>query len=87
MSEDGIRSPGTGVIGGYEPTCGCWELNPGPRQKQLVLLTAGPSRQPFPFLFLNSLMQVGQVTLKHANVYVANNGIEILILLPVLLQR
>ena len=31
---------------GYEPPCGCWELNSGLLQEQLVLLTAEPSPQP-----------------------------------------
>ena len=35
-------SPGTGVTDSYEPSGG-WELNPGPLQKQLVLLTTEPS--------------------------------------------
>jgi hypothetical protein len=35
---------------GYELPCGCWELNSGPLEEQLVLLTAKPSLQhPPPF--------------------------------------
>ena len=34
--------PGTRVTDSYEPPCGCWELNPGPLQEQ-VLLTASPA--------------------------------------------
>lgn len=34
-----IWSPGTGVTDGSEPSCGCWEWNPG----HLVLLTPEPS--------------------------------------------
>lgn len=34
------RSPGTGVIGGHQPLCRFWELNPGPLQKQQELLQA-----------------------------------------------
>lgn len=37
-SEEGIRSPKTGVMDGCELPCGFWELNPGPLQDQLVLL-------------------------------------------------
>lgn len=37
--------PGTRVIDGCEPLCGCCELNPGPLQKQPVLLTVKPSPQ------------------------------------------
>jgi hypothetical protein len=33
-------------IGGCEPPCGCWELNSGPLEEPLVLLTAEPSHQP-----------------------------------------
>lgn len=28
------RFPGTGVMGGHEPQCQCWLLNPGPLQEQ-----------------------------------------------------
>jgi hypothetical protein len=31
---------------GYEPPCGCWDLNSGPSEEQSVLLTAEPSLQP-----------------------------------------
>lgn len=31
--------PGTGVINGCEPTCGCWDSNFGPLEEQRVLLT------------------------------------------------
>ena len=34
------------VTDGYEPPCGCWELNSGPLEEQSVLLTAEPSLQP-----------------------------------------
>jgi hypothetical protein len=34
------------IIDGYEPPCGCWELNLGPLEKQPVLLTSEPSLQP-----------------------------------------
>ena len=37
---------------GWEPPCGCWELNSGPLKEQTVLLTAEPSLQPQ--LLLNS---------------------------------
>lgn len=32
--EVGVRSSGSGVTGGCEPSRGCWELNPGPLKKQ-----------------------------------------------------
>jgi hypothetical protein len=31
---------------GYEPPCGCWNLNSGPLEEQSVLLTTEPSLQP-----------------------------------------
>jgi hypothetical protein len=35
------------ITDGYEPPCGCWELNSGPSEEQSVLfLTAEPSLQP-----------------------------------------
>jgi hypothetical protein len=33
------------VMDGCEPPCGCWDLNSGPLEEQLVLLTAEPSHQ------------------------------------------
>ena len=37
--------PGTGVRDGCEPSCGCWKLNLGPLEEQLVLLAAELSLQ------------------------------------------
>lgn len=34
--EEDIRSPATGLKGGCEPQCQCWELNPAPLQEQAV---------------------------------------------------
>jgi hypothetical protein len=40
------------ITDGYEPPCGCWELNSGLLEEQSVLLTAEPSPQPpHPLLF------------------------------------
>ena len=36
--EEDIRFPGTGVTGGFEPPCWCWELNLGTLKEQPVLL-------------------------------------------------
>jgi hypothetical protein len=47
----GCLSPGTGVANSCELPCGWQELNPGPLQEQVVLLTAEPSPQPL-FNFL-----------------------------------
>jgi hypothetical protein len=44
-SEEGIRSPGTGVIDGCGALCGCWEPKLGPLGKQPVLLTPERSLQ------------------------------------------
>lgn len=43
-SEEGIRSRGTEVTESCEPSCGCWELNPGLLKQ--VFLTVEPSLQP-----------------------------------------
>lgn len=48
-SEEGIRSPGTGINGDYELPRGCWDLNPGLLQEQ-VLLAAEPSLQALPHI-------------------------------------
>lgn len=42
-SEEGVGSPGTGIAGGYEVPCGCWEVNLSPLEQQPVLLTTEPS--------------------------------------------
>jgi hypothetical protein len=34
------------ITDGYEPPCGCWELNSGPQEEQSVFLTTEPSLQP-----------------------------------------
>ena len=34
------------VTDGYEPPCGCWDLNSGPSEEQSVLLTPESSLQP-----------------------------------------
>lgn len=41
----GVRSPGTGVTDSCELPWGCWELNPGPLEEQLVFLIAKPFLQ------------------------------------------
>lgn len=38
MPED-TRFPGSGVTDNCRLQCGCWELNPGPLEEQLVLIT------------------------------------------------
>ena len=38
-AEEGVGSPGTGVIDGCKPSCGCWDSNTGALQEQQVLLT------------------------------------------------
>lgn len=44
-SGEGVGSPGTGVTGGFKLLCGCWDLNPGPPEEHLVLLTTKSSLQ------------------------------------------
>ena len=34
------------LIDDYEPSCGCWDTNPGPLEEQSVLPTSEPSLQP-----------------------------------------
>jgi hypothetical protein len=34
------------ITDGFEPPCGCWELNSGPLEEQSVLLTTQPSLLP-----------------------------------------
>jgi hypothetical protein len=43
---EGVRFPETGVNDSRKLPCGCWELNPGLLEEQLVLLTI--SSVPFP---------------------------------------
>ena len=42
------------ITDGCEPPCGCWELNSGPLEEQLVLLTTEPSLQPYFLFFLKT---------------------------------
>ena len=44
--ERGVGSPGTGVIDGCELSHGCWELNPGLLEEQLLLSTESSLRPP-----------------------------------------
>lgn len=41
----GYGSPGTGVMSGSEPPCGCWEWNLALLQGQQILLSPEPSLQ------------------------------------------
>jgi hypothetical protein len=45
------------IANGFEPPCGCWELNLGPLEEQSVILTTEPSLQPYNF-FLNLWLNV-----------------------------
>jgi hypothetical protein len=53
------------VMDGCEPPCGCWDLNSGPSEEQLALLTTEPSCQPLKGKFLKKkkkwLLIKGQV--------------------------
>jgi hypothetical protein len=46
---EGFGSPGTRVTDVYDLPYGCWNLNPGPLEKQLVLLSPDPSAPGFGF--------------------------------------
>ena len=46
----GIGSSTTGVTDSCEPSCGCWESNLGPLEKQPVLLAAVSPGPPLCFL-------------------------------------
>jgi len=41
----------------YGPPCGCWELNSGPLEEQLVFLTTEPSLQP-PMILARLLLKI-----------------------------
>jgi hypothetical protein len=42
---------------GFEPACGCWDLNSEPSEEQSGLLTAEPSLQPCCLLFVLVLIK------------------------------
>lgn len=44
-SQEGVRSPGIGVMNACEPPHGCWEQNLGRLQEQQMLLAPEPSVQ------------------------------------------
>ena len=44
--EEGTGTSETGVTGGCESPCECWELSVDPLHEQPVLLTSEPSLQP-----------------------------------------
>lgn len=48
---EGVRSPGTELTGSCEQPHGCWELNVGLLEEQLVLATTEPSLQQPPLFF------------------------------------
>jgi hypothetical protein len=39
------------ITDGFEPPCGCWELNSGPQEEESVLLTTETFLQPPPHFF------------------------------------
>lgn len=47
--KEGMGSPGTGVVDGYEQPCGCGESNLSPLQERHLLLTTESSLQPHLF--------------------------------------
>jgi hypothetical protein len=64
--EEGVGSHGTGVTGGCEPPCGCWELDLGPLQEQFGLLTAELPLKPSIYYLYNQEK-------KFENKYMASN--------------
>lgn len=61
--EEDIRSPGAGVVDGYEPSCGCWELNSGPLQEQQILLMT--EQVLFNSLFICLCVYVSELAYTH----------------------
>lgn len=53
-----VRFPGTGIADSCELLRGCWESDPGPLEKQAVLLTTDPSMQPLYSAFFNCIYVV-----------------------------
>ena len=49
---EGVRSAAGRVTVSYALPCECWELNPGPREEQPVLLTIDPSLPSLGFSFV-----------------------------------
>jgi hypothetical protein len=47
------------ITNGCELPCGCWDLNSGPLEEQLVLLTTEPSLQP------HNILLIEHITLKN----------------------
>lgn len=43
-------TPGTGVNGGCEPLCGCWQLNSGPLEEPEAFLTVKLFLAPLPLI-------------------------------------
>lgn len=44
--EEGIEAPGTEILDGCEPLCGCWEMNLASLEEQPVNVTTELSLQP-----------------------------------------
>lgn len=53
-TEEGVGSPGTGVIGGWEPPFGCWQYEEGLLQNQVLLMAKPPLQSPV-YIFLKWL--------------------------------
>ena len=58
--EEGVGSPGTGVMDSCNLLCGCQESNPGPLQEKLELVNAKPSLQPFNVYVFNAMLYATQ---------------------------
>ena len=51
-TEEGVRTPGTGITDSCEPLCGYWELNLSSLEEHPVLLLTEPPLQPLEKLLL-----------------------------------
>jgi hypothetical protein len=58
LSLDTQKRASDPITNGCEPPCGCWELNSGPLEEQLVLLTTEPCLQPRSFFLFVCLFFV-----------------------------
>lgn len=63
-----IRVLNLGFTDSCELPSECWDLNPCPPEKQLVLLTTKPSPQPQRAFFLKNGNQKGQIVLYYQGV-------------------
>jgi hypothetical protein len=56
------------IMEGCEPPCGCWDLNSGPSEEQLVLLTTEPSLQLNLIVFTKTNSKCIDLNIKHETI-------------------